>query len=162
MGNKNSIKRTHPADAANIYVRNLLCEISERLGGFSKDDLKKTLKFFDHKCPYTGQTITKKNYALDHIEPHNRACCGLHIYGNVIPCYKKANARKSDKGFEDFINSIEEITEEEKQSRIKKLKDFISESNYHNIKESIGNELKDLIEIEIGRASCRERVYVLV
>lgn len=41
MENKNSMKRTFPADAANIFVRNLLCDMSEELGGFKEHDWKK-------------------------------------------------------------------------------------------------------------------------
>lgn len=32
---KKSKNRTNAADAANIFIRNLLCNISEELGGFS-------------------------------------------------------------------------------------------------------------------------------
>ena len=48
MKNKNSFKRTNPADAANIFVRNLLCDLSEELGGFSEKEWKKTLKYFNN------------------------------------------------------------------------------------------------------------------
>ena len=152
---RKSIKRTHPADAANIYVRNLLCEISEMLGGFSEKDLKRTSKFFDNKCPYTGKNLTKKNSVLDHIEPHNREYCGLHLYGNVIPCLKKANATKSNKGFENFINSMDEISKEEKQKRINKIREFITQSNYLTIKQSINSEIKAILESEYQNIKLR-------
>ena len=34
-----TIKRTNPGDAANIFVRCMLSDISDLLGGFSKEDL---------------------------------------------------------------------------------------------------------------------------
>lgn len=42
-----------------------------------------------------GQFVNS-NY--DHIIPQNRKKCGLDLYGNTIPCHKKANAAKRIRG----------------------------------------------------------------
>ena len=40
-----TIKRTNPGDAANIFVRCMLSDLSDMLGGCSKEDIDKTIKF---------------------------------------------------------------------------------------------------------------------
>lgn len=53
-----TIKRTNPGDVANIFVRCMLSDISDILGGFSQLDLDLTVQYFDFKCPYTGEDIS--------------------------------------------------------------------------------------------------------
>lgn len=128
-----TIKRTHPGDAANSFVRCILSDIGDMLGGFSNDDLNKTVEFFDYKCPYTGESIEdafkKKEYVLDHLIPHNKESCGLHLFGNIVVTTRKINSEKAAKSFEDFI-MLCEGTKSEKEARIKKLKDFQERSGY--------------------------------
>ena len=83
-----TIKRTNPADVANIFVRCMLSDISDLLGGFTKADLDFTVKYFDYKCPYTGEDISVEyetgRWVLDHLIPHNRDSVGLNLLGNII------------------------------------------------------------------------------
>lgn len=140
-----SYKRTNPGDAANIFVRCLLCDISTLFGIFTVEDLEHTVQYFDYKCPYTGQDIREKyensNFALDHIIPHNRASCGLHLYGNLVVTSKEVNSNKASKDYEDFIRNETEGSPAEKQARIDKIRCFIEESGYRAINSHI-DEMK--------------------
>jgi hypothetical protein len=131
---KKSIKRTHSADVANIFVRNLLCDISEVLGGFNENDRRKTLRYFHNCCAYTGCKLSDKTLTLDHLVPQNRANCGLHLYGNIVPASSQANKRKGSKGFEEFILTDSEILNgtdlKVRKDRIEKLKEFQKHSGY--------------------------------
>ena len=134
MENKNSMKRTFPADAANIFVRNLLCDMSEELGGFKEHDWKKTLKYFDKRCAYTGIKLSEKKTVIDHLIAHNRQECGLHLYGNLIPATREANAAKSNKTFEDFLTNntsiLGDLDIDIRRERIAKIKEFQTISGY--------------------------------
>jgi len=128
-------KRTNPADVANLYVRNVLCDLSEAMGSFSEEELEKTLKFFNYKCPYTGEDlrelVERKKYELDHLIPQNRDGCGLHLYGNLVPISHDTNSKKSKKNFEDFIRNNTIGTKEEKEARIRKIKEFQEKSGFN-------------------------------
>ncbi len=129
-----SINRTHSADAANIFVRNLLCDISEVFGGYSKADEEKTLKYFGNKCAYTGQKLTDKNTSMDHLVAHNRSECGLHLYGNIVPCDSRVNKSKGSKSFETFLNSdseyLKDMDSSERKARIEFIREFQTKSGY--------------------------------
>ncbi len=127
-------KKTNPGDAANIFVRCMLCDLSDIIGAFSEEDLQKTVEFFDYKCPYTGEDI-RENYennscVLDHLVPQNRTSCGLHVYGNLIPTTASTNQRKAAKNYEEFILRDTEGSAEQKQARIDKIHEFIRQSGY--------------------------------
>jgi hypothetical protein len=127
-------KRTNPADVANLFIRNFLCDISERLGGYTKSDEEKTLEFFDYKCPYTGTNLVNVDIVLDHLIPHNREYCGLNIFGNVIPTIKEANSKKHAKDFRSFLlndQSVIKANINERNERIKKIEEFIKFSEYN-------------------------------
>lgn len=146
-----TIKRTNPGDAANIFVRCMLSDISDLLGGFSKEDLERTVEFFDYKCPYTGEDISveykTEKWVLDHLIPHNRESAGLNLYGNIIVTTKKTNAAKAAKSFEDFIRFETKGTEEERERRIQKIRDFQKKSGYFDKVKNIG-EIKELCRKE--------------
>ena len=154
MENKNSMKRTFPADAANIFVRNLLCDMSEELGGFKEHDWKKTLKYFDKRCAYTGVKLSEKKTVIDHLIAHNRQECGLHLYGNLIPATREANAAKSNKTFEDFLMNntsiLGDLDIEIRQERISKIKEFQIISGYFEKLEKLKNiiSLHDFVKFQ--------------
>lgn len=129
-----SYKRKHAADAANIFIRNLLCEISEQLGGFSEEDWKSTRKYFDGKCAYTGKILSGSNVVKDHLIGHNKMSGGLHLYGNIVPASKEANASKGGKSLEEFFRSdalcLQGMSAEERAERLEKIKTFQQESGY--------------------------------
>jgi len=154
MENKNSMKRTFPADAANIFVRNLLCDMSEELGGFKEFDWKKTLKYFDRRCAYTGVKLSAKKTVIDHLIAHNRQECGLHLYGNLIPATKVANAAKSNKTYEDFLlnntSILGDLDFSIRMERITKIKEFQAVSGYFEKLEKLKNviSLHDFVKFQ--------------
>ena len=105
-----------------------MSDVSDLLGGFSPDDLNKTVEYFDYKCPYTGEAISvewnAKKYVLDHLIPHNRESVGLYLFGNIIITTREITARKAVKSFEDFIRFCAKVTDEEKNARIQKIRNF--------------------------------------
>ncbi len=146
-----TIKRTNSGDAANIFVRCILSDISDILGGFSDEDLERTVKYFDYKCPYTGEDISveykTKKWVLDHLIPHNRESAGLNLYGNIIVTTKGTNSAKAAKNYEDFIRNNTDGSDEEKEARIKKIRKFQSESGYFGKVKNI-EEIKELCKRE--------------
>ena len=146
-----TIKRTNPGDAANIFVRCILSDISDILGGFSNEDLKHTVKYFDYKCPYTGEDISveykTKKWVLDHLIPHNRESAGLNLYGNIIVTTRKTNSAKAAKNYEDFIRYNTNGSDKEKEARIRKIRKFQSESGYFDKVKKI-DEIKELCKRE--------------
>jgi len=128
-------KRTNPGDVANLFIRNILCDISEELGGFTEKNEKDTLKYFDYKCPYTDVDLHNINYVHDHLIPHNKQCCGLYIFGNIILTTNEVNNRKHAKDFRTFILNDQKIINgsiEEREKRIKKIEKFVEYSGYDN------------------------------
>ncbi|MBB5225423.1 hypothetical protein DYE50_03815 [Treponema ruminis] len=146
-----TVKRTNLGDAANIFVRCMLSDISDLLGGFSKEELKRTLEYFDYKCPYTGEDISVEyengKWVLDHLIPHNRESVGLNLYGNIIVTTRTTNSAKAAKSFEDFIRFETKGTDEEKEKRIQKIRNFQKESGYFNKVKNI-DEIKELCKNE--------------
>ncbi|MCI5519265.1 MAG: hypothetical protein MR424_05415 [Treponema sp.] len=146
-----TIKRTNPGDVANIFVRCMLSDISDILGGFSQLDLDLTVQYFDFKCPYTGEDISVEyetgKWVLDHLIPHNRESAGLSLLGNIIVTTKTTNAAKAAKPYEDFIRFETKGTEEEKEARIQKIRNFQKDSGYFNKIKNIG-EIKELCKSE--------------
>ena len=148
------MKRTFPADAANIFVRNLLCDMSEELGGFKEQDWKKTLKYFDRRCAYTGVKLSAKKTVIDHLISHNRQDCGLHLFGNLIPASKEANAAKSNKTFEDFLMNntsiLGDLDINIRMERIAKIIEFQTTSGYFEKLERLKNiiSLHDFVKFQ--------------
>ena len=146
-----TVKRTNPGDAANVFVRCMLSDISDLLGGFSKEDLDRTVDYFDYKCPYTGEDISVEyrtgKWALDHLIPHNRESVGLNLYGNIIVTTRTTNSAKAAKSYEDFIRYETKGTQEEKETRIQKIRAFQKESGYFDKVKNI-DEIKELCKKE--------------
>ena len=94
-------RKTNPGDAANAFVRVILSDAGTMLGGLTEDEWRMTLEWFEGRCAYTGQTLDEME--RDHAIPMNRAQCGLHLYGNVVPATKEANRRKAGKHYREFI-----------------------------------------------------------
>lgn len=131
---RTTIRRTHAGDAANIFVRCILSDISDMLGGCSADKIEQTIQYFDYKCPYTGQdlyTIAEgEKLAFDHLIPHDKESCGLNLYGNIIATTDTVHIKRGAKDFKDFIKNDTDGSDEEKAERIKKIEQFQQESGY--------------------------------
>ena len=91
-------------DAANTFVRVILSYAGSRLGGITECEWERTLGIFKHRCAYTGE---KDNLVVDHAIPINRAHCGLHLYGNVVPATSEANKRKGRLHYAEFLDDGE-------------------------------------------------------
>ena len=146
-----TVKRTQSGDAANIFIRCMLSDISDMLGGCSAEEIDQTVRYFDYKCPYTGQNIRSEyeenRWSLDHLMPHNRESCGLNLYGNTMVTTSAVNTKKGSKDFKEFIKKHTDGTDEEKEQRIKKIERFLQQSGYFQ-------KIKNTDEI---KALCKEQ-----
>lgn len=128
-----SYKRTTSADAANSFVRNILSEVSDILGGFSTAQWEETRDFFDKRCAYTGEEIG--SLEKDHIIPMNRTHGGLHIHGNVVPASPEANRQKSGKTLDEFFASeascLSHMSQQERAERKARIEKFQELCKYH-------------------------------
>jgi 5-methylcytosine-specific restriction endonuclease McrA len=68
----------------------------------TKEQWDSQLKFFNNKCAYCGNEMTK--VTLDHIIPLSKG--GEHSVVNVVPCCPTCNFRKGTKSIEEFLCHI--------------------------------------------------------
>ena len=114
-------RRWNPGDAANVFVRVILSDAGAMLGGLKEHEWRRTLEWFDSRCAYTGQPLHDGESERDHAIPMNRAHCGLHLYGNVVPGTKEANRRKAGKHYREFIHEPD---------RLERIEEFLRASQY--------------------------------
>ncbi len=110
-----------PGDVANAFVRVLLSDAGRLVGGLSDSQWKCTLKYFDHRCAYTGE---EGKLVKEHAIPINRTHCGLHLFGNVVPATRKANNAKG-KGNEDYKEFLKGD-----EDRLRKIEEFMEYAQY--------------------------------
>ncbi len=121
-------RRWNPGDAANSFVRVVLSDAGELLGGLSEDEWQRTLAFFDHRCAYTGEKLGAEA-VRDHAVPVNRTHCGLHLYGNVLPTTRAANSEKGGQHWREFVEGSEQAA---------RIQEFIAQSGYEEKAELLG------------------------
>ena len=63
--------------------------------GITKDQWLEMMKFFDWKCAYSGDTLTKKTRSIGHIVPLNSG--GDNMIWNMVPMTRSLNSSKSTK-----------------------------------------------------------------
>ena len=139
------IAKKHPADVANISVRNILTMLSTYRGEITAAQMDDTNKFFNYECPYTGKDLSvaianrlagipDSSIAIDHIVPQNREQCGLNVYGNLVWVDSKANGRKGGKDYKEFLLNdtiiASSATPAEIQARIDKIEAFQKHTGY--------------------------------
>jgi len=130
------VRRTNPDDVADLFVRNILSDISEILGECNENQLVETIRYFENKCPYTGVPLDKE-FALDLVIPQDRVFCGLNLYGNIVPvCIEVYNA-KGSKNYKDFILNDHKVlankTIKERKEILERIEIFRKKSNYDEI-----------------------------
>ena len=123
-------RRWNPGDAANSFVRVVLSDAGELLGGLSEDEWQRTLAFFDSRCAYTGKALGD-DVVRDHAVPVNRMHCGLHLYGNVLPVTRAANSEKGGMHWRDFMKDKD-------PERVARIKTFIAQSGYAEKAQRLG------------------------
>ena len=91
----------------NSYQRRRIKE--EQQGrGVTKDQWREMMNFFDWKCAYSGETLTKDTRSIDHIVPLNSG--GDNMIWNCVPMTRNLNSSKQDKDMlewykeQDFYN----------------------------------------------------------
>ena len=63
--------------------------------GITKEQWLEMMNFFDWKCAYSGETLTKDNRSVDHIIPLNSG--GDNMIWNCAPMTRNLNSSKCDK-----------------------------------------------------------------
>ena len=71
------------------------------------------MKFFNWKCAYSGQALSKDTRSLDHIKPLNQG--GKHEIWNVVPMDRGLNSSKNDKDMEEWYKQQDFYSEERLQ-----------------------------------------------
>ena len=121
-------RRWNPGDAANSFVRVVLSDAGELLGGLSEDEWQRTLDSFDRRCAYTGEALGP-DAVRDHAVPINRTYCGLHLYGNVLPTTRATNSEKGGQHWREFVKDLETAA---------RIEAFIAQSGYAEKTERLG------------------------
>ena len=109
------------------------------LGGLKDDEWHKTLEWFDGRVHRATLNEMERHHAI----PMNRAHCGLHLYGNVVPATKEANRRKAGKHYREFI---------EDRDRLQRIDRFLRESGYWERVADLG-DLRGTARPSIGRST---------
>ena len=125
-----------PADAANAFVRVLLTDAGRLVGGLSPRQWEDTLEYFDHRCAYTGE---REHIVKEHAIPINRTHCGLHVYGNVVPATRKANGKKGDNDYKEFLKGDAD--------RLHRIEKFMEAARYRERTEPF-NQIRQFCETE--------------
>ena len=126
------IRKHRFGDAANSFVRVLLSDASSVAGGFTDEDWKKTLDWFERRCAYTGKRLNDADTQKDHAIPMNRMHCGLYLYGNIVPTTSATNQQKGGKHYREFLK-------DDPEGQLERLERFIEESGYRRRAEAFGD-----------------------
>jgi len=87
-------------------------------------------EYFDFCCAYTGKPVTKATAVMDHAIPMNKRHCGLHLFGNLVPCISAANAEKHYRHYREFLSSPE---------RVQRVDEWLRRIQYFRRVEAIAN-----------------------
>ena len=128
-------------DVSNQALRNILTGVSRKIyGKVTQQDMQDAFDFFEGKCPYTGKDLRSAvmnhtgEYAIDHIVPQNKECCGLNVMGNLIFVDKIANSKKNNQTVEDFLLNDQTVLAgtpmSVRKARLDKIKEFQKKYKY--------------------------------
>ena len=81
--------------------------------GITSEQWLDCMKFFNWKCAYSGQALSKGTRSLDHIKPLNRS--GEHEIWNVVPMDRGLNSSKNDKDLLEWYQEQDFYSEERLQ-----------------------------------------------
>ena len=68
--------------------------------GITKDQWVEMMEFFDWKCAYSGERLTKDNRSVDHIVPLNSN--GDNMIWNMVPMLRSLNSSKNTSNMEEW------------------------------------------------------------
>lgn len=100
MSNMKAERVAHQATVGNMTVRALLRLIGKKYDEkrgfepFRKRHMVVVRAFFDEECCYCGTRLNNGKSEQDHLIPMNMTECGLHAWGNVVPCCDECNDKK--------------------------------------------------------------------
>ena len=86
--------------------------------GITADQWLECMSFFDWKCAYSGETLTKETRSLDHIIPLNKG--GANEIWNVVPMFRSFNSSKYDRDMIEWYEQQEYFSEE----RLAKIREW--------------------------------------
>jgi hypothetical protein len=100
---------------------------------------------FENKCAYCG--LSSDPLTIEHLVMFNRSQCGLHHPGNIVPCCKSCNKRKTHtdtKKYFDWREQLESICKsiDELKERKKKIQKHIKDEKYPDLTEDEMNALR--------------------
>ena len=81
--------------------------------GITTNQWLECMKFFNWKCAYSGQALSKGTRSLDHVKPLNQG--GEHEIWNTVPMDKGLNSSKNDKDMEEWYQEQDFYLEERLQ-----------------------------------------------
>ena len=93
----------------NSYCRRRAKEETQG-NGINKEQWLDMMRFFNHKCAYSGIDLNDDNRSIDHIVPLNNE--GLNEIYNLVPALKKYNQSKQAKEMEDWYRQQPYFSEE--------------------------------------------------
>ena len=73
--------------------------------GITKEQWLEMMKYFDWKCAYSGETLTKDTRSIDHIVPLNSG--GDNMIWNCVPMLRSLNSSKKDKDMLEWYKGQE-------------------------------------------------------
>ena len=68
--------------------------------GITKDQWLEMMNYFEWKCAYSGETLSKDTRSVDHIVPLNSG--GDHEIWNMVPMLRKLNSSKNASNMEEW------------------------------------------------------------
>ena len=110
----------------------------------NKEDL---LNSFNSCCCFCNNPLNIDSISLDHLIPTNKENLGLNAWGNIVPCCAGCNDKKHNKNWVDYINSLSNLSVEEKRINIQRLNEYLREKKYNpnlELKEIAGNLYDDV------------------
>ena len=93
------MKQYHATPQGQVVAFNSSCRRRTREqnqgNGINKDKWLEMMNYFDWKCAYSGQILSKDTRTIDHVKPLNQG--GEHEIWNVVPMYRSYNISKLDR-----------------------------------------------------------------
>ena len=102
MAEYNKQWRQSPQGKVAIFNINHRRRIKEEQqgSGITKDQWLEMMKFFDFRCAYSGEVLSKKTRSVDHIVPISTG--GDNMIWNMVPMTRSLNSSKHDKDMEKW------------------------------------------------------------